>query len=168
MPAHNTFKLGTEIALLLTLVLCVCLKSDLEKEGSSEQQIGVMMLVTNTVLPLSFLAYGLYATAVDYKETHVKKTTQRDMEFDDNPLAVDEEIEFANPATDDDPAKSSPTESSAPLTPLQAAAILKTQAPIASKVAVFESQDDETTNDAFEEEQQSPKADKRKKTRKKK
>lgn len=62
----NAFKIMTEIALLLTLVLIVLLKIDLSKENvpGGEAFVGFLLLLSNTVVPgaglaLATLTYGL-------------------------------------------------------------------------------------------------------------
>ena len=67
-PTANAFKLGSEIALLLTLMLAVLLKIDLTKEDipDAEDTIGLALLYANTVptaasLVLAILSHGLDA-----------------------------------------------------------------------------------------------------------
>ena len=67
-PTANAFKLGSEIALLLTLMLAVLLKIDLTKEDipGAEDTIGLALLYANTVptaasLVLALLSHGLDA-----------------------------------------------------------------------------------------------------------
>ena len=53
----NCFKMGTEMALLFTLILAVLLKVDLADEDISADFVGQMMLVVNVAFPgLSFMA----------------------------------------------------------------------------------------------------------------
>ena len=67
-PTANAFKLGSEIALLLTLMLIVLLKVDLTKEDipGAEDTVGAALLFANTIptassLVLSLLSHGLDA-----------------------------------------------------------------------------------------------------------
>ena len=53
----NCFKMGTEIALLFTLVFIVLLKIDLTNEDITTDFVGQVMLAINVVIPgLSFVA----------------------------------------------------------------------------------------------------------------
>ena len=65
-PTANAFKLGSEIALLFTLMLIVLLKIDLTKEDipGAEDTVGAALLFANTIptaasLVLSLVSHGL-------------------------------------------------------------------------------------------------------------
>ena len=96
----NSFKVATEVALLVSLVLVVLLKIDLSKEDvpGGEAFVGFLLLLSNTVLPGVILAYAMLAFGFDLgkdepeedrKETKGKKSKQSK-----------EELEYANPVAE--------------------------------------------------------------------
>ena len=66
----NVFKVSTEVALLMTLLLCVLLRVPLETKRfpGGEAMIGVMMVVANVVVPVTTLALALLFQGLDVRE----------------------------------------------------------------------------------------------------
>ena len=103
-PTANAFKLGTEIALLMTLMLIVLLKIDLSKEDipGGGDAVGAALLLVNVAPPavslvLSLLTHGLDARDAvktwngDEDGKKKGKTGKDEVEFDENPMAADED-----------------------------------------------------------------------------
>eukprot|EP01043_Picozoa_sp_COSAG02_P004000 COSAG02_NODE_101_length_36804_cov_125.342951_13_plen_301_part_00 len=83
----NLFKVGTEVTLLVTMVLVVLLKIDLTKEDipGGEDFVGGLLLLTNTALPSASFAIGFLFYGFDSVSAKIEKT--QDIEFDSNPVA---------------------------------------------------------------------------------
>ena len=86
----NRFKLLTETALLFTLVFPVLLKVNLVKENIDEFQMGILMLVSDTVLPggglalamlYSFIAEGIVELEDDGTEKLETETSEICLHF---------------------------------------------------------------------------------------
>ena len=85
----NVFKVGTEAALLVSLILVVLLKIDLAKEDvpGGETFVGFLLLLSNTVLPGSSLFVAILSFGFDLDETlKYGNSARTDSEFD-NPVA---------------------------------------------------------------------------------
>lgn len=85
------FKVGTEVALLVTLMLVVLLKIDLSQEDipGGADFVGGLLLLSNTVFPgatflLGFMTYG-FETVERNVLGSAKSAAETD--FDDNPVA---------------------------------------------------------------------------------
>jgi len=88
MHAANIFKLGTEVALLCTLVVAVLLRGNLDAEGLSERAVGwgltgVLMFTTNG--SFLFAMFDLWQGASDTL-IEVASSLIGAMEESDNPL----------------------------------------------------------------------------------
>jgi chromate transport protein ChrA len=75
-PSANLFKLGTEAALVFTLIVVVLLKIDLSREGIEdpewwEHALGSILVMTNTLLPSAGLCVGLLVFGFDQLEVVV-------------------------------------------------------------------------------------------------
>lgn len=55
----NLFKVGSEASLLVTLMLVVLLKIDLEKEDISESFLSSLLLLSNTAIPGGSIVLGV-------------------------------------------------------------------------------------------------------------
>jgi hypothetical protein len=99
-PTANAFKLGTEIALLLTLMLIVLLKIDLSKEDipGGGDTVGVALLLVNIAPPVASLVLSLLTHGLDARDAwnggedgeKKGKRGKQEVEFDENPLAEEE------------------------------------------------------------------------------
>ena len=89
----NVFKVGIESALCFTLCLAILLRVDLSKEDVGEAFVGVMMLLSNTVMPGAALAIGLLGHGF---EVHGASLERVDEKFDvtENPLEIEEDSEY--------------------------------------------------------------------------
>jgi hypothetical protein len=89
----NWFKLFCETALLFTLVFSVFLKVDLNKEHMHIRVVGILMLMSNTMLPMT----GIVIAAV-----HVAENAQL-LESEDKMRAVDDggQVDESNPSWED-------------------------------------------------------------------
>ena len=69
-PTANAFKLGSEIALLLTLMLIVLLKIDLTKEDipGAEDTVGAALLFANTIPTAASLVLSLLSRGLDPRD----------------------------------------------------------------------------------------------------
>ena len=102
----NIFKVGTEVTLLVTMVLAVMLKIDLSAEtmpclpwgdddtkgACGESFIGAIMFITNTVVPGVTLALGLLGEGFKYEVTFVGEVIGET----ENPLAGLREMELTD------------------------------------------------------------------------
>jgi hypothetical protein len=118
----NIFKVGTEVTLLVTLVLAVMLKIDLSTEAlpcipwdDDEQNlscgdsfIGIVMFLTNTVVPTATMIVGLLTEGLDYNISFPKDMSQVVGETD-NPLAFGEDVDPTSDTfvDDNDPSQTS-------------------------------------------------------------
>jgi len=107
----NIFKVGTEVTLLVTLVLAVMLKIDLstealpcipwdddaEESSCGDSFIGIVMFLTNTAIPTATFVIGLFTEGINYNVTF-----PNDMSISaetDNPLAG---MDSADPEAEDE------------------------------------------------------------------
>jgi hypothetical protein len=122
----NIFKVGTEVTLLVTLVLAVMLKIDLSTEtmpcvpwGDDESAsacgtsfIGVVMFLTNTVVPGATMAMGVFTEGFAYNIEFLEDMSEAVGETE-NPLRnldrnESKEFELTD-GESDDPSDSPPT-----------------------------------------------------------
>jgi hypothetical protein len=99
----NRFKLLTDTALLFTLVFSVLLKVDLTKEDIDKFQVGILMLVSNTILPAGGLALAMlhsFVTKGVEELTQLKDEDKgkRETEYDD--WAAYDKSDFVNPMSE--------------------------------------------------------------------
>ncbi len=90
----NAFKIGAEMALLVSLMLIVLLKIDLSKEDvpGGEDFVGFLLLLSNTVLPGIALVIGFISFGFDAVES-TRAVTETDWSMVDNPLAGTKDAE---------------------------------------------------------------------------
>ena len=93
----NLFKVATEVALLVSLMLVVLLKIDLSKEDvpGGEAFVGFLLLLSNTVLPGSFLVSAILAFGFDLSEDEPEEPPN-----ENKGKKSKEEMEFANPVAE--------------------------------------------------------------------
>jgi hypothetical protein len=63
--AANMFKVGAECALSLTLTFAIMLRFDLSNEDVTESFVGMMMLVSTTIVPGASLMVGILSHGLD-------------------------------------------------------------------------------------------------------
>jgi hypothetical protein len=66
-PAANMFKVGSELALVMTLALAVMLRIDLSTEDIDVDTVGFLMLLTTTVVPGTTLVLGILTKGLGIK-----------------------------------------------------------------------------------------------------
>ena len=109
------YKVGTEVTLLVTLVLAVMLKIDLSTESlpcipwtaadeedlsCGDSFIGIVMFFTNTGLPAATLVIGLMADGINYDAKFPNDLSQ--IAVIDNPmLGLESEDEPGSPSSKD-------------------------------------------------------------------
>ena len=87
----NLLKIGTECALLGTLIISMLLKIDLDEEGVPEVFVGVLLVFTNIGLPGTSLAIGLMSLTGELSEE--LKDSAPGMASFENPVSFEEEEE---------------------------------------------------------------------------
>ena len=82
-------QVGSEAALLATLMLIVLLKVDLSKEDipGGEDFIGFLMLMSNTALPGGALAVAILSFGLDSTRLAKAMDSKAEVDFEDNPVA---------------------------------------------------------------------------------
>ena len=87
----NLFKVGTEVALLMTLNLVALLKIDLSKEDvpGGEDFVGLLLLVSNVALPGASFVVGIWGFGFDAQQVVSERKIDEianGVEFDENPM----------------------------------------------------------------------------------
>ena len=82
----NSFKMATEVSLVITLSLCVMAKVDLSLEDVSEDFVGAMMILVNTVFPGVSLAAGIVVFGLTDLAELTEGINSDDFVEDENPM----------------------------------------------------------------------------------
>eukprot|EP01051_Picozoa_sp_SAG22_P017257 SAG22_NODE_2618_length_2370_cov_6.088948_2_plen_163_part_00 len=81
--AANIFKAGTELALLATLMFATMMRIDLVNEPhNSKATLGVLLTMTNTVLPAASLTVGILSHGLDVINEAKDNVTPVEKDFD--------------------------------------------------------------------------------------
>jgi hypothetical protein len=99
MRSANMFRLGSEAALSITVILAVMLKVDLDREGIDETTLGLLLTVINIAIPggtllLGVMLYGLFNKEDGRMDSHAT-------DFDEDNNHSEKDVEFNNPVHDE-------------------------------------------------------------------